>query len=163
MSKYLLFLFFSFHALCRTFFFLFVLRLMSGSFLFLFFFSFNLLLVFGIESFILSILSFVLGALHWHFFFPAPEVPHFFLSLELSFFFLSIISFSLGPCVNILLAFGVEFFSFFHRFLRFLSLLPSPGLVVQNWFLIVLGHFLDRVDPDSKPCDDRHALASGTK
>ena len=124
MSKYLLFLFF---------FFLFMpyvelLFFHSEACVWFFSFSFfNLLLVFGVESFILSILSFILGALCQQFFFlfPASSVPHFFLSLELS-FFLSVVSFVLGPCVNIFffflflffgcrifLVFGVEFFFLF--------------------------------------------------
>ena len=145
MSKFLLFLFFLCMP-CVELFFLF----RSEACVRFFSFSFFLLTCcLSLElSFFLFVLSFVLGALRRHFFFlfPTPGVPHFFLSLELSFFFFpSFLSswghmstffsffFLLLEC-RIFLVFGVNCFFFFFFVVSFaFSLSPlSPGLVVRN-------------------------------
>ena len=62
-----------------------------------------------------------------------------------------------------------QFFSFLFSELSFfffscsISLVPSPELAAFEIDSYVFGCFLGRVDPDSKSCHERHALASGTK
>ena len=120
---------FFFWGLCRTFFF--------------FFFFFSSLLIFGVEFFVFVVTILRSGSL-------CRTIFSSFLGLSvlLYFFFLSVVCFVLGPCVDILFStLGVpHFFScpwswvFFFN-VPFTFTLSLTWTIVQNWFLWVLVRF----------------------
>ena len=99
--------------------------------------------------------------------YPILGVPHFFSCPWSWILFLSVVSFVLGPCVDIFFSFscswgvafffvfGVEFFFPLNVHFAF-SISPSLTWISRpKSILMILGRFFDRVDPDSKPCHDR--------